>query len=317
MVSEKVKQEIQHVKEELVGAEHRAMGKDMPTECAPPPKYMSFVAGVFSGVSKLVTGHPFETIKVRMQTAPDGKFKGPIDCLVKTVRNEGVRGLYKGATPPLVGWMIMDSVMLGSYHNYKRCLKDTIYQDYYELPTLGCAIAGIGAGWTVSFVAAPIEHIKARLQVQYDAKTKLYTGPINCAKQLISQGGIAGLYKGLFSTMLFRTNFFFWWGSYDLITKQLKKRTDMSLPTINFWAGGFSATIFWVTAFPYDVVKQQIMTDSVVNPKYPTWWSACKSVYQRWGWKGYFRGFMPSFIRSFPTNAIALVVFEATMRVLQ
>lgn len=75
-----------------------------------PPRYAGFVAGVFSGITKLAVGHPFDTIKVRMQTSPDGQFKGPMDCLLKTIRNEGVRGLYKGATPPLVGWMVMDSV---------------------------------------------------------------------------------------------------------------------------------------------------------------------------------------------------------------
>ncbi|RAL58262.1 hypothetical protein DID88_002262 [Monilinia fructigena] len=31
--------------------------------------YRGFVAGVFSGVSKLTVGHPFDTIKVRLQTS--------------------------------------------------------------------------------------------------------------------------------------------------------------------------------------------------------------------------------------------------------
>ncbi|WEW57312.1 hypothetical protein PRK78_002777 [Emydomyces testavorans] len=51
--------------------------------------YRGFVAGVFSGIAKL---------------------SGPLDCLLQTVRNEGVSALYKGATPPLMGWMVMDSV---------------------------------------------------------------------------------------------------------------------------------------------------------------------------------------------------------------
>jgi solute carrier family 25 carnitine/acylcarnitine transporter 20/29 len=29
---------------------------------------------------------------------------------MQTVRLEGFAGLYKGATPPLVGWMFMDSL---------------------------------------------------------------------------------------------------------------------------------------------------------------------------------------------------------------
>ena len=38
-----------------------------------------------------------------------------------------------------------------------------------KLPAIGHAIAGTFAGWTVSFIAAPVEHVKARLQVQYQA----------------------------------------------------------------------------------------------------------------------------------------------------
>jgi solute carrier family 25 carnitine/acylcarnitine transporter 20/29 len=29
---------------------------------------------------------------------------------MQTLRNEGVKGIYKGATPPLIGWMFMDSL---------------------------------------------------------------------------------------------------------------------------------------------------------------------------------------------------------------
>jgi solute carrier family 25 (mitochondrial carnitine/acylcarnitine transporter), member 20/29 len=55
-------------------------------------------------------GHPFDTIKVRLQTSPKSQFHGPVDCLMQTLRKEGFTGLYKGATPPLVGWMAMDSL---------------------------------------------------------------------------------------------------------------------------------------------------------------------------------------------------------------
>ena len=66
----------------------------------PPEKthsnYKGFVAGVFSGITKLTVGHPFDTIKVRLQTTDKSRFKGPVDCVLQTVRHEGVRGLYKG-----------------------------------------------------------------------------------------------------------------------------------------------------------------------------------------------------------------------------
>jgi solute carrier family 25 carnitine/acylcarnitine transporter 20/29 len=176
----------------------------------------------------------------------------------------------------------------------------------------------MAAGWTVSFVAAPVEHVKARLQIQYaaDKSKRLYSGPIDCTKKLYSQHGIRGLYHGLGATLLFRTFFFFWWSTYDMYSRLLKEKTNLSTPAINFWAGGLSAQMFWITSYPSDVVKQRFMTDDLAKDKrrYWRWRDAAVQVYRDAGWKGYWRGFVPCFLRAFPANACALVAFEGVMR---
>ena len=98
--------------------------------------------------------------------------------------------------------------MLGSLTFYRRILKDNVFstpsiqaisrasnpqiesanqQVEDRLPTIGHAVAGVMAGATVSFIAAPIEHIKARLQVQYaaDKSQRLYNGPVDCVKKIV------------------------------------------------------------------------------------------------------------------------------------
>ncbi|GME99283.1 unnamed protein product [Ambrosiozyma monospora] len=160
----------------------------------PPPRYAGFIAGVFSGVAKNAVGHPFDSVKVRLQTS-EGRFKGPLDCTIKTLKNEGIKGLYKGFTPPLVGWVLMDSVMLGSLHVYRRFVKENMYPDHERMPLFGYCLAGLGSGLTVSFVAAPIETLKARLQVQYDASTRHFTGPIDCLVKLVKHDGLKTIYK--------------------------------------------------------------------------------------------------------------------------
>lgn len=65
-------------------------------------------------------------------------------------------------------------------------MKEHVFYDWEKLPPIGHAISGIFAGITVSFVAAPIEQVKARLQVQYGEATRIYTGPIHCATSLVS-----------------------------------------------------------------------------------------------------------------------------------
>ena len=79
---------------------------------------------------------------------------------------------------------MMDSVQMGSLNNFRVMLQNG---DVTRKLSAGeQAIAGLGAGVVVSFVATPVELLKGRLQVQYDSATKLYTGPIDCAKQLVS-----------------------------------------------------------------------------------------------------------------------------------
>ncbi|KXX75668.1 Mitochondrial substrate carrier family protein L [Madurella mycetomatis] len=286
--------------------------------------YKGFVAGVFSGIAKLSVGHPFDTIKVRLQTSSQARFSGPLQCLTQTLRHEGIFGLYKGATPPLVGWMFMDSIMLGSLSVYRRLVREHLFGNGATMPAHGHGLAGIMAGATVSFVAAPVEHVKARLQIQYAARKseRLYSGPLDCLAKLWRHHGIRGVYHGLQATLLFRSFFFFWWGSYDLFSRWMRERTSWSAPVVNFWAGGLSAQVFWVMSYPSDVVKQRIMTDPLgggLNDgvrKFPRWKDAAKAVYKEGGAMGYWRGFLPCFLRAFPANAMALVAFEAAMRAL-
>lgn len=63
-----------------------------------------FAAGGVGGICAVVVGHPFDLVKVRLQTAEKGVYKGAIDVATKTITREGpIRGLYAGVSAPLVG----------------------------------------------------------------------------------------------------------------------------------------------------------------------------------------------------------------------
>jgi solute carrier family 25 carnitine/acylcarnitine transporter 20/29 len=64
----------------------------------------SFAAGGFGGLCAVVVGHPFDLVKVRLQTAETGRYKSAIDVVRKSVARDGLRrGLYAGVSAPLVG----------------------------------------------------------------------------------------------------------------------------------------------------------------------------------------------------------------------
>lgn len=78
--------------------------------------FKSFWAGGFGGMCTVATGHPLDTLKVRLQTMPrvgPGEtplYNGLFDCARKTITKEGFLGLYKGMFAPLLGVTPMFSV---------------------------------------------------------------------------------------------------------------------------------------------------------------------------------------------------------------
>jgi len=79
----------------------------------------ALVAGGVGGVCAVVVGHPFDLVKVRLQTAEKGVYSGAMDVVRKTVAREGLtRGLYAGVSAPLVGVTPMcKSQLLSPYHS--------------------------------------------------------------------------------------------------------------------------------------------------------------------------------------------------------
>ena len=50
----------------------------------------SLVAGGVGGVCAVVVGHPFDLVKVRLQTAEKGVYSGAMDVVRRTIAKEGL-----------------------------------------------------------------------------------------------------------------------------------------------------------------------------------------------------------------------------------
>ncbi|OCH96048.1 mitochondrial carrier [Obba rivulosa] len=270
----------------------------------------------------------FDTIKTRIQCSPPGTYRGAVDCLLQTVRNESIFALYKGATPPAVGWAAIDSVLLGSLHNYRLFL---IRHHMVEpvpgqpgqqrLSLLGHGIAGLAAGWTSAFIATPVELLKVKLQLQLQksVQDRQYKGPIDCARQIMRNQGIFGLWTGFTGSLGFRSNFFWMFLSFEALMRSFSKlrgtRYEISTPFANFLSGGLGSFAFWFMAMPADNIKNRMMATPPTEPR-PSFVATARSIYSMHGVRGFFRGLAPCILRAFPVNASALFVYEGLMRLL-
>jgi solute carrier family 25 (mitochondrial carnitine/acylcarnitine transporter), member 20/29 len=59
--------------------------------------------GGFGGICAVLVGHPFDLVKVRLQTAEKGVYSGAMDVVKRSLARDGFRGLYRGVTAPIIG----------------------------------------------------------------------------------------------------------------------------------------------------------------------------------------------------------------------
>jgi solute carrier family 25 carnitine/acylcarnitine transporter 20/29 len=106
-------------------------------------------------------------------------------------------------------------------------------------------------------------------------------------------------------------------GSYEYFSRKLSATTSLPKWGQNFISGGLAATTLWIASFPFDVVKNRMMTQPLSGDKpYKTVRQCFEKIYAREGIKGFYRGFTPCILRSFPANGAAFVAIELTLKYL-
>eukprot|EP01132_Coremiostelium_polycephalum_P006246 gene6246-7777_t len=273
------------------------------------------LAGSIGGVGQVFTGHPLDTIKVRLQTQPVGApiYSGAVDCFTKTLQKEGFLGLYKGVQSPLVGLSLMNSAMFLSYGQSKAFIHSL--NPTRDLDVIDLTAAGMMAGFCISFIEGPVDLFKSQLQVQTAGNSK-YTGLIDCAKQIFKARGVRGIYQGLGPTLLrdIPANGLYF-GFYELTRRMLlsgnEKLEDLSATKVMI-AGAVGGVSYWTLTYPTDAIKSKIQTDSIFpeQRRYHGILDCAKKVYKQEGIAGFYKGFGPCFIRSIPANAACFVLYE-------
>ena len=78
-------------------------------------------AGCFAGFGICAVGHPFDTLKVLLQTGRYSSLGGAFNA---TVSAHGLGGLYKGVASPLIGMGIFNAVQFAVFAGLKRSFTD-------------------------------------------------------------------------------------------------------------------------------------------------------------------------------------------------
>lgn len=292
----------------------------------------AYVPWTFTGgIAVVAVGHPFDTVKVRLQTQSISNpvYSGAIDCLKKTLKWEGIQGLYKGVSSPLAGQMFFRASLFSAFGASKRWLGTNADGTTRELSNADFFKAGFMTGAVAAFTEAPIDFYKSQIQVQIirsksDPNYKPpYTTVGQCVKATIAANGIRGPFQGLGPTLLrdAPANAIYL-GSFEVMKRKVAEyrgcdTKDLGAGTV-LAAGGLGGIFYWLAIFPVDVVKSAMMVDAVEKSQrqYPTMISAAKKLWAEGGLARFYKGFSPCIMRAAPANATMLYTVDKVGKLL-
>lgn len=281
-------------------------------------------AGTCGGIAQVLSGQPFDTTKVRLQSAPEGTYTGTLDVVRKLLKNEGFAGFYKGTLTPLIGVGACVSIQFG-VNEYMKRLFTKVNADRgmadTRLTTSQFYASGAAAGVANSFLGCPIEHIRIRLQTQ---TSNLYSGPMDCIRKIVSySNGVSGLFRGIAPTIIREGHGMgMYFLTFEALVKHDQHRNKLERSDIPGWRlcsyGALAGYSMWLTVYPIDVIKSKMQTDNL-HPSERTYSSSLdclRKTLRAQGLKGFFRGFLPTMLRAAPVNACTFYTFELTIRYL-
>jgi len=168
------------------------------------PQSLKFATNIASGgaagTMSLLFVYSLDYARTRLANDAKGKggerqFNGLVDVYVKTLKSDGIQGLYRGFTISAVGIFIYRGMYFGLYDTLKPMLlgKDA-----------GVLISFL-LGWAVTVTAGlmsyPIDTVRRRMMMTSGGSVK-YKGSMDCFLQVMRNEGFMSLMKGAGANIL-------------------------------------------------------------------------------------------------------------------
>ncbi|XP_050456204.1 mitochondrial folate transporter/carrier [Cataglyphis hispanica] len=290
-------------------------------------KYEYFVAGISGGVVSTLMLHPLDLIKIRF-AVNDGhtnavpRYNGLRNAIVQIVKTEGVRGLYRGVTPNILG----SGSSWGFYFFFYNTIKTSIQGGNSKKP-LGPSMhmfAAADAGVLTLLMTNPIWVVKTRLCLQYAedvnvAESKRYSGMIDALRKIYRTEGIRGLYKGLvpglFGVSHGAIQFMVYEEMKNKYYNYLNVPIDTKLSTTEYIVfAAMSKLIAAASTYPYQVVRARLQDH---HHDYRGTWHCIQCTWRYESWRGFYKGLGVNLTRVTPATVITFVVYEHMFHYLQ
>lgn len=244
---------------------------------------MDLIPGAVQAIVHTIIGHPFDTIKTRMQT---GIYKNSFQCFSIAMKTEGLSAIYRGVTMPVLSHLVKRPIQFPIFHY----LKDKDINRY---------LSGSISGAFGTFWGGPLQVVKINMQASQSKENKN-------TKHFISKHykkyGIGGFYRGfkinLLKDSIFGASFL---GNYTLISENLPSQITTGRA---FISGAISNILTWWLFIPIDSIKTVVQREGITNKE------ALLKIIEKNGYFGFWKGIAPATLKQALAPGLAMTAYE-------
>lgn len=279
--------------------------------------WIEIIAGSLAGSTAKLIEYPFDTTKVKLQ-AQDSRnpvYRGAVDCMWRTFRSEGIMGLYRGLSAPLVAASAENATLFSVFNAASRW---TLVMNWIGPSQMKRTIAcGSLSGFVASFLLTPIELIKCKIQVTTLAG-KQHLTILQHIKTIFKESGLRGFWRAQHATAIRETGgSASWFGAQMFVSRSLENTEAIPSGLAQFLGGAAAGIAYNLSFFPADTVKSRLQTETMMGRPKQSFMSAFATIYREGGIPNLYRGALITCVRAAPSSAVIFWVFGKTRNYLE
>lgn len=279
------------------------------------------MAGAVMGGAVHTIVAPIERAKLLLQTQESNlaivasgrrKFKGMFDCIIRTVREEGVISLWRGNGSSVLRYYPSVALNFSLKDLYKSILRGGGNSNPDNIFSGASAnfVAGAAAGCTSLILVYPLDIAHTRLAADIGrTEVRQFRGIHHFLATIFQKDGVRGIYRGLPASlhgMVIHRGLYF--GGFDTIKEILSEESKPELALWKRWMVAQAVTTSaGLVSYPLDTVRRRMMMQSgMEHPVYNSTLDCWRKIYRTEGLISFYRGAVSNVFRS--TGAAAILV---------
>ncbi|KAL7313523.1 hypothetical protein PS15m_007261 [Mucor circinelloides] len=268
------------------------------------------IAGAGAGLISSVVTCPLDVVKTRLQNQgiDSLKYRGTMGTIKRIRLEEGIRGLYRGLGPTVIGYLNTWGIYFTVYDYCKiSWAKDDIENDW-----LAHISSAMTAGIVSTTLTSPVWVIKTRFMTQSVRTPQRYNSVMEAFALIAKHEGIRGFYKGLGPSLIGVSHVAIQFPLYERL--KLTLSTSQSETTSVLVASAVSKMIASTATYPHEVIRTRLQNQVIQPFKYKGVLHAIRVIMYEEGVHGFYKGITTNLLRTVPASAVTIFTYELIVK---